>query len=173
MPVMIATMDGLRTLHRGAASALMVFALAAGTIAADNEREAAPRFSAKTLDGERYTNASLAGKPVLIQFWATWCPKCRGDQSAVDDVTRDYADKGLVVLAVDVGESKRTVKGYLGRSPRLCKIVANEDTNLPAVFSAKVYPLYVLIDKDGNVAGTQRGAGGEEMLRRLLRRAGL
>jgi thiol-disulfide isomerase/thioredoxin len=173
MPVIIATMDRLGFLRRTAAGALMVCALAVGLIAANDDRDAAPRFSARTLDGERYTNASLAGRPVLIQFWATWCPKCRGDQSAVDDITRDYADKGLLVLAVDVGESRRTVKGYLGRSPRACKIVANEDTNLPAVFGAKVYPLYVLIDKDGKVAGTQRGAGGEDMLRRLLRRAGL
>jgi thiol-disulfide isomerase/thioredoxin len=144
-----------------------------GILVAAGDGEAAPRFSAKTLDGERYTNASLAGHPVLIQFWATWCPKCRGDQSAVDAITRDYAGQGLVVLAVDVGESKRTVKSYLARSPRSCNIVANEDSNLPAMFGAKLVPLYILIDKDGQIAGEQKGAGGEEMLRQFLRRAGL
>jgi hypothetical protein len=57
--------------------------------------------------------------------------------------------------------------------PRACKIVLTEDTNLAALYPARSFPLYVLIDRDGNVAGTQKGAGGAVMLRRLLRKAGL
>jgi len=41
-----------------------------------------------------------------------------------------------------------------------------EDTNLAAMYQATVYPIYVVIDRDGFIAGTQRGAGGEEALRR-------
>jgi hypothetical protein len=48
-----------------------------------------------------------------------------------------------------------------------------EDTNLAAMYQATVYPIYVVIDRDGNIAGTQRGAGGEEALRRLIARAGI
>jgi hypothetical protein len=48
-----------------------------------------------------------------------------------------------------------------------------EDTNLAALYAARSYPLYVLIDRDGNVAGRQAGAAGEESLRRLLGKAGL
>ena len=51
--------------------------------------------------------------------------------------------------------------------------MATEDTNLAALFAAHAYPLYVLIDRDGMIAGTQRGAGGEDMLRHLLTKAGL
>jgi len=72
-----------------------------------------------------------------------------------------------------VGESKKTVKKYLEQHPRSCKIVMMEDTNLAAMYQATVYPIYVVIDRDGNIAGTQRGAGGEEALRRLIARAGL
>ena len=73
----------------------------------------------------------------------------------------------------NVGESKSKVKKYLQDSPRACKIVATEDTNLAALFAAHAYPLYVLIDRDGTIAGTQRGAGGLEALRELLAKAGL
>ena len=135
--------------------------------------EPAPKFMAKTLDGEKLTNESLKGKVVLLQFWATWCPVCRRDQPAVDTLVHDFASKGLVVLAVDVGESRRKVRQYLQRSPRACTIVLTEDTNLVAVFAASSYPLYVLIDKDGNIAGTQSGSGGEDALRRLLQKAGI
>ena len=133
----------------------------------------APPFSAKTMDGERFTNESLKGKVVLVQFWATWCQYCRREQPMVDDITKEFADKGLVVLAVDVGESRKKVKKYLDESPRACRIVLNEDTNLPALYAATAYPMYVAIDREGNVAGIQRGAGGENALRRLLSKAGL
>jgi hypothetical protein len=91
----------------------------------------------------------------------------------VDDIDHEFADKGLVVLAIDVGESKKTVRKYLADHPRSCRIVLNDDTNLAAMYAANVYPIYVVIDRDGDIAGTQRGASGERGLRRLLRRAGL
>ena len=143
-----------------------------GTLFALNNREPAPRFTATTLDGEKFTNDSVKGKVVLLQFWATWCQYCRRDQPAVDSIVHDFPDK-LVVLAVDVGESKKKVRQYLQDSPRACKIVLTENTNLAAMYAAKSFPLYVVIDKDGNIAGTQHGAGGEGSLRQLLKKAGL
>jgi len=141
--------------------------------AGSDDGEPAPRFRAKTLTGETFTNESVKGKVVLLQFWTTWCPYCRGEQSLVDDLNREFAEKGLVVLAIDVGESKKTVRKYLADHPRSCRIVLNEDTNLAAMYAANSYPIYVVIDRDGDIAATQRGASGERGLRRLLRLAGL
>lgn len=159
-------------MFRHAVCLLVVFAIA-GAFAQFDGREPAPRFNAKSLSGENYNNASLKGKVVLLQFWTTWCPYCRGEQPLVDKITQEFASKGLVVLAVDVGESKKKVKQYLQTSPRACPIVLNEDTNLPAMFATTQYPVYVVIDRDGNMAGIQRGAGGERMLRQLLVRGGM
>lgn len=153
--------------------ALSLLVLIAAAFAQSDGREPAPRFNAKSMSGETYTNASLKGKVVLLQFWTTWCPYCRGEQPLVDKLTQEFASKGLVVLAVDVGESKKKVKQYLQSSPRVCPIVLNEDTNLPAMFATTQYPVYVVIDRDGNMAGIQRGAGGERMLRQLLSRGGM
>ena len=136
-------------------------------------RQPTPNFRATTLDGQKYSNDAVKGKPVLLQFWATWCPFCKRDQQAVDTIAKEFAGQGLLVLAVDAGESKRTVKDYLARSPRAVPIVLMENTNLSAMFAAKSYPLYVLIDAQGKVAGEQRGAGGEKSLRELLKRVGL
>jgi thiol-disulfide isomerase/thioredoxin len=131
------------------------------------------KFKAKTLDGENFSNESVHGKVVLVQFWATWCPYCRSDAPAVDAIEREFRDQGLVVLAVDVGESKRTVTQYLARSPRDCKIVLMADTNLAAWFGPRSYPHYALIARDGREAGEQKGSGGERSLRHLLHKAGL
>jgi thiol-disulfide isomerase/thioredoxin len=151
---------------------LLAAASSAFTFGIDT-REPAPKFRAKALDGEIFNNESIQGKIVLLQFWATWCKYCRSDEPAVNAIAREFADKGLIVLGVDVGETKKKVKQYLEGSPRACKIVLTEDTNLAAMYAAKSYPLYVLIDRNGKIAGQQKGAAGEAALRRLLQKAGL
>jgi thiol-disulfide isomerase/thioredoxin len=142
-------------------------------VAGTDDPEPAPRFHAKTLDGEQFTNASVKGKVVLFQFWTTWCPYCKSEESLVNDIATEFADKGLIVLAVDVAESKKKVLQYLKEHPQKCRIVLTENTNLAAMYQANSYPIYVVVDRDGNIIETQRGAGGERSLRRMLERAGL
>lgn len=160
------------TLLRGTLTCALLFA-AIALMAGSKDKEPAPRFSATTSGGEKFTNDSIKGKVVLLEFWTTWCGYCADEAEFVDKIGHDFAGKGLLLLAVDVGESKKTVKKYLDRHPRTCKIVYMEDTNLAAMYAATVYPIYVVIDRDGYIAGTQRGAGGEEALKRLLARGGL
>ncbi len=143
------------------------------TSAADEEGQPAPRFHAKTTAGEIFTNDTTKGKVVLLQFWTTWCPYCRREQSLVDSIDKEFAGKGVVVLAVNVAESKKKVKQYLQDNPRSCRIVLTDDTNLAAMYQANSYPIYVVIDRDGNIAAEQRGSGGERSLRRMLRKAGV
>ena len=157
---------------RAALLALLIFT-AISLSAVPKDKEPAPRFNATTTSGEKFSNDSIKGKVVLLEFWTTWCGYCADEAGFVDKIGHDFAGKGLLLLAIDVGESKKTVRKYLEQHPRTCKIVYMEDTNLAAMYAATVYPIYVVIDRDGYVAGTQRGAGGEEALKRLLARGGL
>ena len=141
--------------------------------AQSDEPEPAPRFRAKTLSGETYNNQSVKGKVVLLEFWTTWCTYCKDEEGFVDAIDHEFSAKGLLVLAVDVGESKKTVQKYLEQHPRSCRIVMTSDTNLAAMYQANSYPIYVVIDREGNIAAEQRGAAGEKALRGLLRRAGV
>jgi thiol-disulfide isomerase/thioredoxin len=142
-------------------------------IVTEDDRDPAPRFHAKTLEGEQFTNDSLKGKVVLFQFWTTWCPYCKGEEGLVNNITTEFANDGLIVLAVDVGESKKIVQQYLKEHPRKCRIVMTSDTNLAAMYAANQYPIYGVVDRDGKIVDTQRGSGGERRLRRSLARAGL
>jgi thiol-disulfide isomerase/thioredoxin len=142
-------------------------------IVVDDDREPAPRFHAKTIAGDQFNNDSTKGKVVLFEFWTTWCPYCKSEEGLVNDLTTEFADKGLVVIAVDVGESKKVVQQYLKEHPRKCHIVMTGDTNLAAMYAANRYPIYVVVDRDGKIVDTQHGAGGERALRRSLARAGL
>lgn len=163
-----------RAMRSGIRLALCICLLLAATaFAGDNDGQPAPRFRAKTTSGESFNNESVKGKVVLLEFWTTWCQYCHQEESLVEQINKEFAEKGLVVLAIDVAESKKTVKKYLEQHPRSCGIVLTEDTNLAAMYQANVYPIYVVIDRDGNIAGEQRGAAGERALRRLLAGAGI
>lgn len=137
------------------------------------QMELAPAFRAKTMAGESVTNESVAGKPVLIQFWATWCGMCRRDEPAVESLRKEFAEQGLQVLAVSVGETRETVERYLEASPRQVQLILEEETNLAALFPVEGFPHYVLLDRGGFIAGQQRGSGGEAALRKLLAKADL
>jgi thiol-disulfide isomerase/thioredoxin len=151
------------------ALALTSLVVAAG----DETGQPAPRFRAKTMTGEQFNNESVKGKVVLFEFWTTWCKYCDEEASLVDEIAKEFSGKGLIVLAVDVLEPDQRVMKYLADHPRSVPIVLTKDTNLAAMYNAQVYPIYLVVDRDGNIAAEQRGVAGERGLRRMLRRAGL
>lgn len=155
------------------ASLLVALAAASCGEPANEVRKLTPAFTGRTMAGERFSDSSLRGKPVLIQFWATWCGMCRRDQEAVNQVVREYTSRGLTVLAVSVGETRDVVETYLKDSPRLGKIIVHEDTTLPEVFRPRGFPSYLVLDKDGRIAAAWAGAGGLPALRDALSSAGL
>ncbi|HCT76280.1 MAG TPA: redoxin [Micromonosporaceae bacterium] len=61
------------------------------------------RFSATTVDGKSFEGASLAGKPAVLWFWASWCPKCRGDAANVRDLQQQLTGKVNVVGVAGLG----------------------------------------------------------------------
>jgi thiol-disulfide isomerase/thioredoxin len=152
---------------------LLALLLTSIAFAGDESGQPAPRFHAKTTAGQQFNNESVKGKIVLFEFWTTWCKYCEEEASLVDQIANEFKGKNLIVLAVDVLESDQVVKKYLVQHPRSVPIVLTRDTNLAAMYNAQVYPIYVVVDRDGNIAAEQRGAGGERSLRRILRRAGL
>ena len=177
---MSTTAHVLAARFRSQPTPLLIFTvvfIAAGCVFAqspDNKaKESAPRFNATTTAGEKFNNASIKGKVVLLEFWTTWCTYCENERPFVERLNEDFGSKGLIVLAVDVGESKKTVKKYMAEHPRKTRIVHTDDTNLAAMYAAKSYPIYVVIDREGNIAGKQDGAAGESALRDLVASGGL
>jgi thiol-disulfide isomerase/thioredoxin len=152
---------------------LFLAALLAGSLFSQDpetakKRNDMPDFKAKSIDGEVLNKFAVRGRPVLLQFWATWCGYCRKDEPVVEKLRKEYKEQNLLIIAINVAEERETVNKYLAEHKRSVKIVYAQDTNLPEMVQPNGFPMYVLLDAEGKIAGVQRGSGGEPSLRELL-----
>jgi len=74
----------------------------------------APDFTLKDLEGNALQLRSLRGKPILLNFWASWCPPCRAEAPHLQEFHRQYGDK-VMVLGINWGEDEETVRKFLKR----------------------------------------------------------
>jgi peroxiredoxin len=72
----------------------------------------APDFTLQAIDGQRITLSALRGQVVILNFWATWCPPCRLEMPALEEVYQAHRVDGLTVLAVDQAEAPSLVKSF-------------------------------------------------------------
>lgn len=72
-----------------------------GLTPAPKEGFLAPDFTLHAIDGQVYTLSELRGRPLLINFWATWCPPCQAEMPAMQRVFDQYQDQGFLILAIN------------------------------------------------------------------------
>lgn len=75
--------------------------------------ERVPDFTLLDLKGDPVRFSDLAGRAVVLNFWATWCPPCRREMPLLDAFQNDYADRGIRVVGVDVGEDPELVRRFV------------------------------------------------------------
>lgn len=73
----------------------------------------APQFEITTFDGQTLRLADLKGKPVVVNFWASWCVPCRDEAPALEAVWQKYKDQGLVVIGVDYVDTEPEAKAFM------------------------------------------------------------
>lgn len=71
-----------------------------------------PDFLLRTLDGAELRFSDLRGKPLLVNFWASWCTPCRQEMPDIVRAAAAYRDRGLVVIAIDLQESEGEVRPF-------------------------------------------------------------
>ncbi|MGA8534773.1 MAG: TlpA disulfide reductase family protein [Candidatus Tumulicola sp.] len=111
---------------------------------------AAPNWSEPTDQGTNLALASLRGKVVYLNFFATWCPPCNEEAPAIDALQRQYGSKGLQIVGVDVLENAR--KAALFRSEHhLSYPAVVDDGTLRDQYAINGLPVHVFIDRQGTV----------------------
>ena len=121
------------------------------------EIAAFPGIAITTLDGKKVTRADLAGKVVLVEFWATWCPPCRGTLGWLGEVKKRYGDR-LTVLAIAVESQEPDVR-KLTKSLDLPLTWAMGSPEVARAFGdISAVPTLFVFDRTGRTAGTFYGA---------------
>lgn len=129
----------------------------------------APAFAATTLGGDTVSVASLRGKVVLVNAWATWCVPCRDEMPALERLYRTYRSKGLVVLAVNQDEMPTIggpttgyltgeVRGFVADMRLSFPVLLDPSNRLRDTYGYVGLPTTFLLDRDGRVVQKVLGA---------------
>ena len=117
-------------------------------------------FTLRGLDGQAVSLSKLRGRPVLLNFWATWCGPCRSEMGYFQELFSDkkWTDKGLVILAVDVGESAAVVDSFVKDNKLTFTVLLDADQSVAQKYNIRYFPTTFFIDKDGIIENTKIGA---------------
>lgn len=146
----------------GAVVALMAAGLGAGSYFLRDELRqiavgsTAPNFSAITVDDKPpqiKTLASYKGEVVLLNIWATWCLPCRREMPSIDSLYRDYASKGLKVVAVSVDEKDKVkdIREFVKEFNLSFEILHDTAKAIPQSYQTTGFPESFVIGRDGTI----------------------
>ena len=125
----------------------------------------APGFTIKTLDGRSVKLADFRGKPVILDFMATWCGPCRIELKHLEEVWRTHAE-AIAILSIDVDprESEEEIREFLEDHPGATWIWARDTANLSRLYEVTRIPTLVIIDREGCLRFRHVGVTGSSTL---------
>lgn len=120
---------------------------------------AAPAFALADLSGQRVSLASLSGKVVLLNFWATWCVPCRTEMPGMERLWQRYRDRGLAIVAVSVDEEGDTrIANFVRRLHLSYPILLDPRSEAAERYEVSGLPATYLIDAKGRLIGRMVGS---------------
>ena len=133
--------------------------------------DAAPSFSAPTLQGRSLSLESFRGKVVFLDFWASWCAPCATSLPLLDALRNEFGPDDFQVLAVNVDRDPDKATDFLTKRPVGYPSVSDPEGELPVRFGVQTMPTSFLIDREGVIRYVQRGfrKGDEDALRARIR----
>ncbi len=118
----------------------------------------APNFEAQDIDGNVVRLSDLQGKPVILNFWATWCTSCRAEIPALQRVFDERKEEGLEVIGVGWGErSVGTARSYMEDLGAAFIVAMDPTGDIGDAYRVFGLPLTLAIDKDGVIQESVNG----------------
>lgn len=119
----------------------------------------APDIELGLLDGSKFRLADYRGKILILDFWASWCGPCLQAMPQVDSVAREFADRNVVLVAVNLEETADRIKAALTRLKLESTVALDSNGRVAERYGVTSIPQTVIVDADGKVVRLFVGAG--------------
>ena len=111
-------------------------------------------FTLESASGEHVSlRKAAAGKPVLLVFWATWCPHCNEAVPEINGIRSRHSER-LQILAINYMEKRRKVNAFIKEKGISYPVLLDSDGKVAGQFNVVGIPTYILLDRDGRVVHT-------------------
>src|SRR4051794_35701409 len=139
------------------AAALLIAGVA---FAGVGKGQRAPEFSLPSLQGSTVTLASLKGKVVLVDFWAQWCEPCKKELPQLDRLAKEYAQKGVVIVAVNIDKQRENAERMVKQLGVSLPVLLDPAGSVAGTYDLPKMPTSFVIDKKGIVRFVNEGFDG-------------
>jgi len=139
-------------------AAALVVTVPLAALAIPRAGDVAPAFSLPRLDtGSTQTLAALKGKPVYLNFFASWCGPCNDEAPSIVKLYKQYHPRGLVTLGVDELDPKQKAADFVKKYGEPFEVVLDDDGKMGRDYGALALPVHIFIDRKGNVSTYRLG----------------
>ncbi len=132
----------------------------------------APDFTVMSLDGKKVRLSSLRGHPVLLDFWATWCPPCREGLPITNEMHTRFQSQGLKVFAIS-DEVKKTVADFVKQNKYTMPTYLDKGNLAAAKYKVSAIPSVVVINAKGRIVSYSVGLEPKQVVLSNLKKAGI
>jgi peroxiredoxin len=138
---------------------LMVAALLTFLFLNLNDKKQAPNVSFTSIEGKTISMASLKGKMVVVNFWATYCPGCIEEMPDLVSTYQQYHEKGLEIIAVSIADDPpNQVLNFAKKNTLPFPVIHDSDAKISQIFdNVSLTPTSFIIDQQGRVIGKTIG----------------
>jgi len=109
------------------------------------------------IEGNLHSLDDYKGRPVIINFWGTFCPPCVEEMPAIDRQYQKYRDQGLAVLAINLSEDDITVRDFLKRFDLHYTILRDKNRMIEKKYALRSYPTTFFVSRDGRIRDIKVG----------------